>query len=174
MVKPKLTLILPGFSLKNKAWAEEIQKGLSLIFPTSIVNWAHWETGKTEANWIEKEAEKIIYSLQGEQVNIVAKSIGTAVAMVVLRLKPESINKIILCGVPICDFLKGDEKYYEPLRKYQSDKILCIQNKDDNHGSYDNVEKFLHSLNPNLKTISQPRSDHEYPYLDKFIDFLSK
>ena len=168
------TIILPGFSLKNKAWAEEIQKGLSLIFPTSIVNWPHWETGKTEANWIEKEAEKIAYSIQSRQVNIVAKSIGTAVSMVILNSKPELINKIILCGIPIRDFLKGDEKYYEPLRKFQLDKVLCIQNKDDNHGSYEDVEKFLHSLNPNLKIISQPRADHEYPYLDIFIDFLSK
>lgn len=94
--------------------------------------------------------------------------------MVVLKLKPELINKIILCGIPIRDFLKGDEKYFEPLKKFPSDKILCIQNKDDNNGSYEEVDKFLHSLNPNLKIISQPRSDHEYPYLDEFVDFLSK
>lgn len=168
------TIILPGFSIKNKAWAEEIQKGLSSISSTSIINWAHWDTEKSEADWIEKEAEKTILTIQGKQVNIIAKSIGTAVAMVIIKLTPELINKIILCGVPTHDFLVGDEKYYEPLIKFPPSKILCIQNKDDNHGSYKEVEKFLHSLNTNLKIISQPRSDHEYPYLDVFIDFLSK
>lgn len=168
------TIILPGFSLKNKDWVEEIQKGLNSIFPTSIVYWAHWETGKTEADWIEKEAEKIVNNIQGKQVNILAKSIGTAVVMVILKLKPELVNKIILCGVPIYDLPEGDEKCYEPLRKFPPEKILCIQNKDDNHGSFREVEKILHSLNPNLKIISQPRSDHDYPYPNEFIEFLSK
>jgi len=168
------TLIIPGFSIKNKPWAEEIKKGLPPIFPSSVVYWPHWETGKTEDNWIEKEGEKIILNTQSEQINIIAKSIGTDVSMVVLKLKPNLINKIVLCGLPIREFHPGDEKYFEPLRSFPSDRVLCIQNKDDIHGNFEEAEKFIHSLNPSIKIISEPRADHEYPYLNEFIDFLSK
>jgi len=165
------TIILPGYSLKNKEWAEEIKKSLDFTSPTFIHYWKHWETGKSEADWIEKEAQLVLKSIQ-EEVNIIAKSIGTAVAMVILKLKPNGVNRIILCGVPIKDFLKGDKKYYEPLKIISSEKFICFQNKEDNHGSYQKVEKFLHSLNQKLNIVSKPRSDHEYPYPNDFIKFL--
>lgn len=168
------TIVLPGYSLKNKAWAEEVQTFLNPKFPTTVVNWTHWETGNAESGWIEKEAEKIVGLIQNKQVNIVAKSIGTAVAMEVLKLKPGSVDRVILCGVPVRDFEKGDEIFYEPLRTFSEGKILCIQNSDDPHGSYTEAEKFLHSINSRLVIISKPRSDHEYPYTDDFINFLQQ
>lgn len=190
------TLILPGYSLKNKDWAEETKRQLVLELPKKsclfratressfsrsqsgirgtlvrVAYWSHWETGQTEDNWVEKETDKIINNLQSERVNLLAKSIGTMVAMVVLRRKPEMVNKLILCGIPINDFLPGNEKYYEVLRDFPAENILCIQNKDDNHGSYDGVEKFVHSINPAIKIISKDRADHEYPYSEDFIVF---
>lgn len=168
------TVILPGYSLKNKSWAEDIQKELALLFTASVVNWEHWETGKSEAGWIEKEARKIIESIKSKQVNIIAKSIGTVVAMVILKLSPETVGKLILCGVPIIDFHPSDEEYYQPLKNYQPENFLCFQNEDDNHGKYNEVKKFLRSLNQRLEIISKPRSDHEYPYGKEFIDFLKK
>lgn len=168
------TIVLPGFSLKNKAWAEEVRTILNSRFPTTVANWAHWGTGHAESGWMEQEAEKIVGLIQDEHVNLVAKSIGTAVAMRILESKPDLVDKVILCGVPVRDFEKGDENLYESLRIFREDKILCIQNSDDNHGSYAEVEKFLHSINPRLVVISKPRSDHEYPYTDDFINFLQQ
>lgn len=168
------TVIFPGYSLKNKSWAEEIQKELAPFFTTSVVNWKHWKSGKSESGWIEKEAKKLIESVGEKQVNIIAKSIGTTVAMVILKSNPESIGKLILCGVPILDFHPDDKNYYKPLKNYQPEKFLCFQNDADNHGSYNEVNEFLHSLNQKLKIISKPRSDHEYPYAKEFIDFLKK
>ena len=168
------TIILPGFSMKNKVWAEEVQASLSSVFPATVANWAHWETGNAESRWIEREAEKIVGLIQNKQVNIVAKSIGTAVAMIIVKLKPDLVNKVILCGVPVRDLEKEDKNFYEPLRTFPEDKILCIQNSDDPHGNYAEAEKFLHSINSRLKIISKPQSDHEYPYTDDFINFLQK
>jgi len=167
-------LILPGFSPKNKTWAQAVQKDLNPFSPTTYVAWSHWETGKAEDQWAEDEAGKINTNSQGKQLNIIAKSLGTLVTMIILKSKPELINKIILCGIPITDLRKDDEKYYEQLAIFPSDKLLCIQNIDDNHGSYIAVEKFLHSLNPDIKMISTPRANHEYPYSKLFLDFLNK
>jgi predicted alpha/beta hydrolase family esterase len=167
------TIVLPGYSVSNKEWAENVKKELEAVSPVTVVNWLHWETGKTEVNWVEKEAEKIINSLRGEQVNLLTKSIGTVVAMVVLRAKPELINKIIFCGVPLYDLGGKGDQYYRLLKNFQADKFLCFQNENDHHGSFKDVEQLLHSINSNLKVISKPRSDHEYPYPDEFIRFLT-
>ncbi|KKU56702.1 hypothetical protein A3H89_03210 [Candidatus Amesbacteria bacterium RIFCSPLOWO2_02_FULL_48_11] len=166
------TIILPGYSPKNQAWAEETQSALDSTTPAIVINYAHWETGTADPDWLDKETRKLIDFVDSRQVNILAKSIGTAVAMGVLKQKPDLVNKVIFCGIPILDFKPGDETYYQPLKTFPSDKILCIQNADDNHGGYTQAEKFLHSLNPNLKIISKPRSDHEYPYIEDFIAFL--
>lgn len=166
------TIILPGFSQKNKVWAEETKSSLKEIGEVSIVYWDHWQTGSAEPGWLENETKKLINYIQDRQVNILAKSIGTAVAMGVVSQKPDSINKVILCGIPVADFTSGDEKRYEPLKYLPSDKCLCIQNESDNHGSYLEVKRFLRSINPNVNIISKPRSDHEYPYFDDFSSFL--
>ncbi|KKT73934.1 MAG: hypothetical protein UW69_C0052G0007 [Microgenomates group bacterium GW2011_GWA2_44_7] len=166
------TLILPGFSLKNKDWAEETKIKLSSYLPATVIYWDHWTTGFTESNWIEKEVKKIADTIGNMQVNILAKSIGTAISLQVIKQKPNSVNKLILCGIPTRDLNPGDQIYYVPLKSFPPDQVLCLQNENDNHGSYAEAEKFIHSLNPDLKVISKPRSDHEYPYSDDFISFL--
>jgi len=165
------TLILPGYSSKNKDWAEEIKRRLAPKIVSRIIYWSHWETGQFEEGWIEKEVEKILDS-EKSQINVIAKSIGTIVAMKILKLKPQLINKIILCGIPIYDFKPGDGKFYQVMESISADNILCLQNENDNHGSFIDVEKFIHAINQKVKIVSKPRSDHDYPYSDDFIKFL--
>lgn len=167
------TLILPGFSLPNKDWAEKIKKELAPTISAEVIYWPHWKTGKEEPDWIETEADKL--SQREGHINILAKSIGTAVAMVVLKLKPELINKLILCGIPLHDLSTGDEIYYEVLKRYPEEKlpsILCIQNENDPHATFSQVEKFIHALRPEIKILSKPGDNHEYPYTDDFTYFF--
>ena len=167
-----LVFILPGFSSKNKVWADETRVAVEPNFPVVAVDWAHWQTGQTELDWIEKEATKVVYLADNKQINILAKSIGTAIAAQIVKQKPCLVNKLMLCGLPTSDLKPGDEKYYESLRTFPEDKFICIQNKEDNHGNFAEAEKFLHTLNPALKIVSRPRSDHEYPYHEDFADFF--
>jgi len=164
------TLIVPGFSLKNKDWSEEVQRNLMPI-NSRIHYWSHWETGQAEDSWVGKETKEII-SHENLIINIIAKSIGTLVAMKILKLKLKLINRIILCGIPLNDFHPGDKEFYEALKLLDEKNILCIQNENDNHGTFFDVEKFVHAINPNIKIISKPRSDHEYPYFEDFAVFL--
>lgn len=167
------TVILPGFSPKNKTWVEEVKAELNSTIPCEVVYWKHWETGTTETGWIDTEARRISELIQ-DNTSIIAKSIGTAVAMEVVRKKRDLMDKLILCGIPTKDFQDGDDKRYDILKIFPSNRVLCIQNLEDNHGNFDEVEKFLHSVNPKLKIVSKPRSDHEYPYFEDFKNFLSK
>jgi pimeloyl-ACP methyl ester carboxylesterase len=170
-----ITLILPGFSFKNKAWTQEAQKKLAPHLPVKIISWPHWQTGQPEKNWLEKEAQKIIKDAQGhQQINILAKSIGTIVAMVILKSHPQVVNKLLLCGLPLGDLRKGDDQYFQVLKKFPAGKILCLQNENDTHGRFSEAKKFIHLLNPKIKILSQPRSDHQYPYFSEFIEFLKQ
>ncbi len=166
------TIILPGYSLANKTEAEENQKALSPKIEATIWYWPHWETGHTETGWLEIESERIITSLKQQSVNIIAKSIGTAVAMILLKRIPHQINKIILCGIPLDDFLPGTDRYYEALDYPPAENILCIQNENDNHGSFVDALKFVQTINPEINVVSKPKSDHNYPYAEDFLTFL--
>jgi len=168
------TLILPGFSLKNKDWAESIQKELSGNFDCEVVYWSHWEgDNKWTEGWIEKEAQKIVEN-NSEPIDIIAKSIGTAVTAFVIKKKPELIKKLILCGIPLNDLDPGEETLYDSLKVLTSNNILCIQNEKDPHGSFDQVKKILFTINPTIKIVKKGRDDHEYPYSQDFIQFLQE
>lgn len=166
------TLILPGYHLKNKDWADKIKIELDPFFPTVVINWKHWKSDKPEKNWVEKESAKILHGEPGKVVNIIAKSIGTLVASYVVGTMPEFVNKIILCGIPLNDIDQKEKENYINLKKIPSENILAFQNSEDPHANFDQVKTFLEAINENIKIIKKPRADHEYYYLNEFVDFL--
>lgn len=165
------TIILPGYSFKNKDWAHQISSELAPEVNSIVFSWSHWENPGAKPDW-QKEAEGIIKLANGQEINLLAKSLGTLVAMLVLA-PGAKVNKLILCGVPVLDFQEGDDKLYEVLKNFPSEDILCIQNENDNHGSFVQVEKFLHSINSQINVISKSRDDHEYYYGEDFKSFLA-
>ena len=123
-------------------------------------------------NWIKSEVSKIINTYANQKINVIAKSLGTLIAMNVLNQKLEIFNKIVLCGIPINDFQSGDAEVYEILGELSSDKVICIQNNDDPHGNLNQIRKLLNSVNPDIQLISKESSDHNYPYYEDFRSFL--
>lgn len=168
-----VTVILPGYSIKNKEWASESSKELDLGHEIRPIFWDHW----TDPEKIFKAKEKsgdIIDVLLHDSANIVAKSIGSLVAAYVMQAIPARIEKVIFCGIPLNDLNEADKELIkEALRRFPAEKILCFQNEDDPHGSFDQIKDFLAKINPQIKIISKDRSDHEYPYYKEFQEFLS-
>lgn len=172
------TFILPGFSLKNKDWAYQVKESLEQKLQVEVIEWEHWTTGDANfanwSEWLEKETPRVLKQFGEEQVNILAKSIGTLVAMNVLKTKPNAVNKIFLNGIPLNDIEDNDKLAYEILKEIPEEKIMLIQNENDNHGNYSEAEKFVHSINPKIKVVSKPRDDHDYPYPKEFTEFFSQ
>jgi predicted alpha/beta-hydrolase family hydrolase len=165
------TLILPGFSDKNREWASAVQSSFG-IKQSAFISWQHWATGKASPDWAQQETSAIISKMAGQSYAIVAKSIGTYVAMLVLAAKLEKISHLILCGIPVNDFLPGNASAYRILQQFSATKCLVIQNEHDPHGSTTQVKDLLTPINPLIQVISMPRSDHEYPYFQQFKSFL--
>ena len=91
----------------------------------------------------------------------------------VTKIVPNQINKIILCGIPLNDFIPGTKEYYDIYQTFPADKLLVIQNDKDNHGTFSEAETFIKNINQQINIVSKPRSDHEYPYATDFRQFLN-
>lgn len=160
-----MILILPGFSLKNKAEADAIASALeNLNQEVYLHTWQHWENPNVLWNPSE-EVEKIKVRIT-EPYSIVAKSIGTLIAAELVSLyQPE---KVILMGIPINDMSPQELNYYNNVKQLKN--LLVIQNKYDTHGSATQVDALLTDVQ--YKLLTKESSDHSYPYVDEIISFL--
>lgn len=165
------TIILPGYSKYNKNWADDISEKLSDKGIKSIVhNWRHWETEGSLS--IKYETEKIIEEIGKDEVNIIAKSVGT---MMVLKMLPKirnQIRKIILCGIPSTSEVRR-KLFLESIKNFPSEKIICIQNTKDPFASFIELKNFMKSIDSRIKVIEKTGTDHNYPYFEDFLAFLT-
>lgn len=170
------TLILPGFSPKNKDWAYLTKSKLESKFSVEVIEWDHWgadtSTDVSWNKWIDRETAKVIRSISSEEVNILAKSIGSVIGMKVLESISNQVNKIIICGIPLNDISEDEKKLYVFLKNVSKSKILCIQNSNDNHGTFDEANSFVHSIDQGINVILKEGDNHEYPYTDEFLKFF--
>ena len=164
------TIILPGYSLKNKDWAESVAKELGSVF---VHHWSHWTSEEKPPDWIDVEIEKIKGEIDGKQVNLITKSLGTYFAVRLVKETPSMCQKLILCGIPLNDLSNKEKAEYQAVGQIPAENVLVIQNETDSHGTYAEVEPFVHMINPQITVVSKPRDDHEYPYPEDFKDFLT-
>ncbi|QQG47283.1 MAG: hypothetical protein HY044_04110 [Candidatus Woesebacteria bacterium] len=170
------TIILPGFSKINRAWAEQAKYylGQKIHDPIEIINWKHWESGNSNDFMALEEAKKIIEDNKNDEINILAKSIGTLVCMYLIQEIPLSLNKIILCGIPLSDLRASSKSLYEALATVPTYKVSYFQNSDDPHGSFDEVSAFVKNIVPNTNNFVKKLADtHDYPYWEDFGKILT-
>lgn len=159
------TLILPGGSIGNKKWADELD-----IADKTVWNWEHWKTGIDVNIDVNQEAKKIYEKYKGQKINILAKSIGSLVLMKLFKLGLTP-NKYILCGVPlkVIKEMKA-ESDYQVVSEYVPE--IIVQNTQDPLGSFTKISEFIHNINPNITLISKEADNHSYPYPDEFNKYL--
>ncbi|OGM18558.1 hypothetical protein A2685_02300 [Candidatus Woesebacteria bacterium RIFCSPHIGHO2_01_FULL_37_10] len=167
------TIILPGYSVHNRKWAEEIAVNLRKNIGNEVVihEWRHWKDPSLSLS-ISKEIKKIIEEIGIEKVNIIAKSVGVYMAFKLIPIISEKVDKIIFCGIASVGGGDRNILLQAILKKISVRNILCLQNEQDKFVPFTEAEKFYHSVEPSLKVISKPRTDHEYPYFSEFKNFL--
>lgn len=163
------TIILPGYSSHNKDWAEEIKSELNLGHKVIIHNWEHWKTKRSLSP--KKEIARILEEVGEDEVNIIAKSVGTFITVLLIPNLKVKVDKIIFCGVPSVSEPR-EEKFKEGLRDFPAENVICFQNAKDPFVTYEEAKNFLAAVNPKIKVIKKERSDHSYPYPEEFSQFL--
>lgn len=163
------TLVLPGFSVKNKIWCDEIANNLEVEGIIRPIHWDHWNDDKEKFD-VKEKAVVIARHARGEKINIIAKSIGTLVASLIIQKIPDQIEKVIFCGIPVIDLAEDDLLQIKKAIGILKDKIIVFQNSNDPHGSYEQIKKFEIDFN----LIEKPSYNHEYPYYEEFNEYLAK
>ncbi|NMC99471.1 MAG: hypothetical protein GYA62_07110 [Bacteroidales bacterium] len=164
------TFILPGYSSSNKEWLEQCSTSISVDGFIRPVYWDHWKDEKEIFDAKEK-ANLIARHSKGDKVNIIAKSIGTIVASLVINQIPDQINKVIFCGIPLNDINSLEKKIIlDSIAKIDKAKIICLQNNKDPHGDESQVKDFL---SDSIEIKIKEADNHSYNYFKDFNDFLN-
>src|SRR5258706_794216 len=105
------TIIIPGYSHKNKEWAETVAKNIP---DSEVYEWKHWSDESVKFN-AKNEAQNVINKAGDKPINIVAKSIGSLVGVISLKQIKDKINKIVFCGIPVEDITEDEKWEYKIL-----------------------------------------------------------
>lgn len=163
------TIIFPGYSPRNRDWAEAVKKNLSSKEEVLVHEWEHWKGG---AMSVKRELERIIQEAGSEDLNIIAKSVGTRVAMQFFLRKTNKVEKIILCGIPTVSG-ENAELFRRALENFPPEKIVVFQNEKDPFATYEEVKEFMGKVNPEIEVVKKPAHTHDYPYSEDFERFLA-
>lgn len=87
------TLILPGYSSKDKEWVDETSKNLKVDGIVRPFHWAHWLDENSKFD-VKEKAELIAKHIKGDKVTIIAKDEGLEVADILKTLIPDLILSI--------------------------------------------------------------------------------
>ncbi|OGM57526.1 hypothetical protein A2955_04225 [Candidatus Woesebacteria bacterium RIFCSPLOWO2_01_FULL_37_19] len=164
------TVILPGYSKHNREWAEDVARKLKLGHKIVVHEWKHWSSKGGFS--LKSEVAKILEEVGNEKVNIIAKSVGVFVALNLIPKIPTKVNKVIFCGIASVVAEDRSALLETSLLEIPVEYFLCIQNEHDKYVPFAQANEFYHAVEPKLKVISKPRSDHNYPYFEDFQKFL--
>lgn len=161
-------LILPGYSTKNKPEAYNISEALEAAgHQTLVYEWPHWEDVRLQ---FRPEFEvvdiynKIEKMKKDQRIAIVAKSIGTYVAVLFLQKYPEiDPQRIVLLGLPLTSLDKQERSIYAEIIAKFPGRVSVIQNQHDPHGSSEEAAELLGEYK-NLLQVMPGRDDHRYDY----------
>lgn len=162
-----ITVFLPGFSVKNKVEQKYVSSALEIAgYKIYKHEWRHWTD--EEVAWDADAEAKIIFQYiedSGEnEISIIGKSIGSYVAMKILKDFPaqKTAKLIILMGIPVNDLSKEEINEYTVLNTTQV-PLYVIQNNNDPHGNVNQARQILQDSN--YKELIMQGDTHEYRYV---------
>lgn len=163
------TIILPGFSFRNKEWTDYLKEKLDVGYKVESVDWEHWKLGGGMK--LKKEMTKIEKIVGNNNFNIIAKSVGTLVAMKVLKEFKNKVEKIILCGIPSISKERIDI-FKKSLDGFNLKKIIIFQNTKDPFVSFKDLKNEMEKTGLKIKVIEKPAKNHDYFYSEDFQKFF--
>ena len=161
------TLILPGYSPRNRDWAED----LAAEIPGAEVHaWAHWDSGSQMDPRAELAA--IQARIGPDTVHLLAKSVGCRIAGRVILQAPAQVDRVILCGIPSVN-ADTHADLAAALARLPSERLLVVQNQADPYAPFSAVQEMLAGIDPAVQVVEGERDDHHYPFPDVFRAFLA-
>lgn len=135
-------LFFSGNSLRNRDFAYEAEDKLKDIFDvTYIQGYEHWETGQ---QWIDlpHELEVLKSSNQTGEYGVLAKSIGTVLAVQAITSSIITPRFLLLLGLPLDYITKDYPQFGQALLDINLPTVI-IQNDNDPVGASKDVQTYL-------------------------------
>lgn len=170
-------IILPGNSLKNKAWGELIASHYGLHFNSVLMmEYDHWESGEANINF-KLEAEKIAAHVAtlpvGVEIILFAKSAGSLLALLVLQQKMFVPIRVVFFGMPLD--LAADNLFKDSWSAISELTVptISFHNIEDPTTSYAFTKLILESQNPAITLISTQEQDHWYGDVETYDAYIN-
>lgn len=171
-------IILPGNSLKNKAWGELMCEHYASKFDSVIMaEYDHWASGEPNIDFVA-EAKKIqthVDSLAPDtEITLFAKSAGSLLALLTLHQEILKPVQVVFFGMPLdlaADNLFKDS--WAPLSELGVPTI-AFHNEADPTTSYEFAKSMLVTHNPSITLITTHEADHWYGDLETYDRFINQ
>jgi hypothetical protein len=160
-------LLLPGASVRNKEWIEELSKAYEPFYDeVRVLHYLHWNNKDLEFD-LELEIHRLAKKVEGFIPYVVfAKSAGSVLACAAMAngiLKP---NMCLFAGLPLVMI----QNHNLPLDKWLAESkcnVTFIQNENDPLGLYEDVRYFVNKLSLNSTHVYKLLGDtHDYKVED--------
>lgn len=161
-----------GYSTKNIEEGENICSALrNSGYNVYFNRWRHWtDESMIPSVEIPGDIQTLLAKFSNkDEIGIIGKSLGTYAAVHLAKELTSKVKTLILMGIPINDISESEkEEYFDILKNIPN--ITVIQNRNDDHGSAEQIQEMLKDLN--YKFIIKESDNHRYNYPDDIISIL--
>lgn len=170
--------LLPGQSIYNKEWIEEVEREFkNITFDTEVLYYEHWSLGEKDTN-IALETEKLVKLVNSytDDYIVFTKSIGSLVflnSFKVLKRKPKAV---LMLGFPYYLSKELDFDLRDLFSKFDF-KVSIYQKEEDTAGKYEDIKPFSNEYVTVEKYVGagEPNDNHSYvnlEYISKLLKSL--
>ncbi|MEM8895864.1 MAG: hypothetical protein AAGC88_14880 [Bacteroidota bacterium] len=176
----KKLIVLPGNGARNQMWGEECVEAYGAWFDdVHMQYYSHWESDEKNLDW-QTEIEKLRVVKDTwddeDEVFVIAKSIGTLVALTATAEQAIVPEKGVFFGMPL-DLAAAAlyQNDWTPLSGFSA-PLLVFHNDNDPTTSYKFTKAKLHELQPTVTLVTLASDTHDYldfsDYADQVKEFL--
>lgn len=154
-------LILPGNSARHREWLQDARAALAPYFDEiRVLEYTHWGTGRDKTD-VQHEIGAAGHLTKGwVEYIVLAKSIGTIVALLASQNQSMTAHSYIFLGLPL-QLAIEDTQITELLKTVKP--ITIIQNSHDPFGSADDVRVYARSIKrDDIQVVKIPGDTHDY------------
>ncbi len=170
-------IVLPGNSLKNKAWGELMLAEYATQFDSAfMLEYDHWESAEATINFT-KEEEKLrahVVTLPADtEVVLMAKSAGSLLAFLAIWHGAITPNYCVFFGIPFdlaADNLFKDD--WSPVDSFAI-KSIAFHNLADPTTSYEFTKSILAEHAPRITLITTNEADHWYGDVNNYTTTIA-
>ena len=167
--------LLPGQSIKNKEWIENVEREFKKEFSnTEVMYYEHWSLGKEQTD-IDLEVERLVEKVNSsnEEYIVFAKSIGTLVFLKSIKDLKKKPKGVLMVG--FCYYLMNRLGYdVNDLIKNVDFRIDIYQKEFDTAGKYEEIKKFSNEYIDIKKyeCVGEENNDHHYGNLEYLLELV--